>query len=223
MLGQGAQADDPEQAQPQQDHRLPRLSCQHAVDHDLQHREDATERANAHREPSIAEYWSPPTKMIARSGEHRHAERHDPADEAHCGEAQEQGAQTRLRDAHRREGEHHHELGQEQHRLDQDQSAGVETGLVPVQHVARDQDVDVGEREEREQRVGVVERLPATARPAAVLLGGFAGLARMPECEPADHHRHVRAMATPSSAANSVGRHRISAVPMTSRGTPAAM
>ena len=54
---------------------------------------------------------------------------------------------------------HDHELRQEQHRLGEDQAAGVEAGVVLVEHVAGDDDVDVGEREEREQRLGVVERL----------------------------------------------------------------
>ena len=36
---------------------------------------------------------------------------------------------------------------------------GVQAGLVLVEHVPRDDDVDVGEREERQQRVRVVQRL----------------------------------------------------------------
>ena len=60
-----------------------------------------------------------------------------------------------LRGRHRREGDDHDELRQEQHRLAQDQTPGVEAGHVLGKDHAGHQDVGVGEREEREQRMRV--------------------------------------------------------------------
>ena len=86
-----------------------------------------------------------------------------------------------------------------------------------VEHVAGDDDVDVGEREEGEQRLGVVDASHAGSPGGAVLArrAGRArgrGAGRTSRSTTGDERRRA---STPSIALVSVGDHSISAVPST--------
>ena len=176
--------------------------------------------ANSHSRSVIAAYSSPPTKTSASRGRAAHARTPATAQAHDEREATEQGLTSLVGGRHRREGDHHHELGEEQHRLGEDQAARVETGVVPVEDVARDDDVAVGQSQEREQRLGVAQDL-ADDRPRAVVLAHLARLAPAAQQVEPEQHRHHRAGEDARACAiSSVGRHTMSAVPITRRGTP---
>ena len=109
---------------------------------------------------AISAYCRPPTKTSASCGSSARAERCPPrpSPATRVRLAQSAPARPFVSRRHRRERDHHHELRQEQHRLGEDQAAGVQAGVVRVEDVAGDDDVDVGQREEREQGLRVVER-----------------------------------------------------------------
>ena len=132
----------------------------------------------------------------SQPGEERRPGRGEQTEEQDGDQALEQGGPCGRGVGHRREGEDDHELREEQDRLDQDEPACVQPGLVGVEHVAGDEDVDVGERKEGEQGVGVVEGL-GPQRPGAVIGGVLAGLARVSQGEPADQHREVGTQCDP--------------------------
>ena len=97
-----------------------------------------------------------------------------------------------LRGRHVGEGDDHDELGQEQHRLGQDQARGVDAGLVVVEGVAGHDDVGVRQREEGQQGLGVVSRLPEDVRRRVPTLRlaatgtGSAGRAAVAQRQPPD-------------------------------------
>ena len=190
-VGQRTQADHGEQTEPEQEDGPPRLPRQHAVDDDLEHRQDAAEQGEGPQGVLDGGVLLAADEDDRPAREHGDSSRHEQAYHPHRSEALQQRSEAGLRDAHRREGKHHDELGQEQHRLDQDQAAGVQAGLALVQRVAGHQDVDVGECEEGQQRIRVVDRL-SPQRTHVVFLGVLTGFARVPECEPADDHGDVR-------------------------------
>ena len=208
-------------ADAEQDGRPATLAGQHGVDQQLEHREQGAEDRE---QPQLVLHLG---VVVAADEDHRDVgqqPRADGADQrrgpATRHEAADQGAAALAGRGHRGERDHHHELRQEQHRLGQDQAAGVEAGLVVVEHVAGDDDVGVREREERQQRqacCGSTRGRCAAAescRPSLVV----DVVAQQP---PADRDRDVTApRATPSIAAVSLGATRMNSVPKTSRGTP---
>ena len=100
--------------------------------------------ANIHSRSWISAYSSPPTKTRASRGQQQRRRARRPRPRPSTSARLRISARRRsCGGRHRREGDDHHELRQEQHRLGEDQAAGVEAGVVLVEHVAGDDDVGV--------------------------------------------------------------------------------
>ena len=109
--------------------------------------------------------------------DHRHAREQRGAGHAACAQqadqrhAAQQGATPLACGGESGEGDHDDELRQEQHRLGQDQAAGVETGVVVGEDVARDHDVGVGDGQEGQQRECAVQGLAQHGSARVIAVG----------------------------------------------------
>ena len=200
-------------ARPRPGRRTGALTRQHRVDEQL----DQGEHRPEHREQpqpvgdlgvvvATHEHQREPRAGRRRRGRRARPEAHDER------EATEQGAPALVGGRHRGEGDHDHELGEEEHRLGEDQAAGVETGLVPVEDVARDDDVAVASGPGTRAGSGSCRGSRGRIGRRAVVLARRRPARGPPRRSTRAHrHRHDAARSTPIIAVSSVGRHRISA------------
>ena len=159
--GHGGQDDG--QGSPEPPHRMAVRAGEGRLHEQLDHRDD---RAQHREEPQVRLHGGVGRSADERQRESRQEHRArdgpqpDAEDDAQAGEVQVPWPGAASEGGERHDGD---EGGEEQHGLGQDQPRGVDAGLVRGQDYPGGEDVDLGQREEGEQGVRVVQHVAKDA------------------------------------------------------------